>query len=542
MATTVNSQPYTLTAARDEAWIEVNGEGYATTPPTAHLVVFLAVYPNQPSAGDTISFTVPDGRTTVLTAVSGTPDDSGTQYQIGTDTEATFTNLLDCYRRNHLLNSLYQVTDVATYTARLTSRTAGYGNLIPVITGSSWLVMIGYYSGSNGDRKPNYRVGMAVFVERLWGSDVFVREPELSLSLDDAQRAKVDIAPFLLPHLQEATWPPLVGTAVVRSLSIQRRYYVAHWERYGTPPRDRAIAKTGVKYALLAGTRQVEHLGWQALSARLVTGGDGGLAPWMTYRGRGGRHEVTTTQRHYLGWRCWFARVDGESLTLRARVFYTDGTNTVNNTSVTSGTGTNDLQQHEVGQWPTGWTQLGLDAWSAGRIPVKYTVWITNASGTPVSEAHTFWLVEPDANERYLEFVNSLGVVESMRCIGRWVETLASTYTALTLPLPLSASHPHPSSEQAMNTQRTAGAQNTMDVHTGFADAAEHHALMDVAFSPDVRLVDAIHATRVPVRLAPGSHELRTVGEDGEHLYSLNLKLQVGDPEMAWSNIPATAP
>lgn len=541
MATSIETQPYTLAAVRDPAWMQVRGDGYATTPPTAHYAALLAVAPAQPTAGDTLSFTVPDGRTTVLTAVSGTPDDSGTQYQIGANTAATFDNLLDTLRVNHLLNSLYLVTDVTTYGARLTSRTAGFGTLVPVVNGTSWVGAIGNEPGSNGDQKPNYRVGIAVFVEPEWNSGVYVRLPELSLSLDENQLADVDIAPFLYtPDLLKPVWPPLTGTSVVRSLDIQRRYYVAHWERYGTPPLDRAVGSTAVKYALMAGTRQVEHLGWQALAARLVTGGETGRAPWMTYRGRGGRHEVTTTQRHYLGWRCWPARVTGQNLTLRAKVYYTNGTNTSNTTSVVSGTGANDLKQHEVGQWPTGWTQLGLGAWSAGRTPVKYEVWITNAAGDAVSEAHTFWLVEPDTNERYLEYVSSLGVIESMRCTGRWVETLNSTYTAQSMAL-RPADNLGPSVELSVNTQRTAGAQNTMDVHTGYADANEHNALMDLVTSPEVRLVDPVHATRVPVRLVAAAHELRTVGEDGEHLYALNLKLQVHDAEMAWSNVPATA-
>lgn len=535
MATTIITQPNALSPVRDPAWMQVRCDGYLTTPPTAHYTVALAVDPAQPSAGDTVIFTVPDGRSTTLTAVSGTPDDSATQFQIGADTAETFANLLDTLEGNMLVSSLYLVSDVGTYSAKWTSRLAGPGTLLITTTGVNWVSMLGAVAGSNGDLKPNYRLGLAVFVEEEWDSGVYKRLPEFILTPNADQEVSEDVAPLLLPYLKPV-WPPMTGATMTRSTDLQKRYYVSRFERYGDPPVARQVVNTTTKQALLGGTRQAEHNSWVAFSSRIRTGGVSLRSPWLTYRGIRGRHEVSPAQRHHLGWYCWFPRVSGEALTLRAKVYYTDGTTTENATSVSNAS---SLKEGEIGQWPTGFEQLGLDAWSAGRSPYKYEVWITKPATTAVSDGHIFWLAEADANELHLEFVNSLGVVESVRCVGRSVESLDATYTKLTKAL-LPAGGLGPTPDQAATTQRPAGAQQKLDAFLGFTDEAEHNAQLDIVTSPWVRLIDARRGIRLPVMVVASSHEKRTRGEDGEHLYALALKLEVSDAEMAWSNIVAT--
>ena len=535
MSTTVVTEPNNLTPARDPAWLKVLCDGLASTPPTQHSARLFTLPPAQPSDEDEITITVPDGRQTTLIAVVGTPDDSGTQFQIGATTVETVENLRNTLAQNHLVSSLYTVTLPFVNAIDLVSRAAGAGQLAIDLGGVSWITLVNVVLGSDGDLKPNYRLGVALFVEEEWLSDVFVRSVEYSLTPDDQQYVSVDLAPLLLPHLNPV-WPAIGGTSVVRSLDLQKRYTITRWERYGTPPRERMVMSSGTKTALYAGSRNIDHNRWAGLSTRIRTGGVLGQSPWLTYRGRShARHEVCADQPHYLGWWCWVERVPGEALTLRAKVYYTDGTSTESDTTIAASS--TALLTGEMSQWPAGFDTLGLGAWSAGRVAYKYELWIVNASATAVSERHMMWLVEPDPNEVLLDWVNSFGAIETMRCIGASTETLTPSYTTLTRALtPGNSIGPAPS--EAAAEQRTAGVAVRMDVFSGFADALEHAALCDILSSPAVMLVDRARNTRIPVRLAAGTHELKRRGEDDETLYALALKLDVSDAEMAWSNIP----
>jgi hypothetical protein len=149
---------------------------------------------------------------------------------------------------------------------------------------------------------------------------------------------------------------------------------------------------------------------------------------------------------------------------------------------------------------------------------------------------HTFWLVDPDANELHLEFVNSLGVVESMRCVGSWEQALDAQYEDL-VTLREADNGNLPPSTGADTRPLLLGVTATLQVSTGYVDEKEHFALLDILSSPEVRLVDHLNDRKLPVRLVPGTHSLRRKGPDvNEHLYALNLALVEGDTEMAWGD------
>ena len=532
MATVIQTQPYALTAARDPAWFEVRGDGYETVPASTHMAIILAVSPFQPTAGDTFTITVPDGRSTTITAVSGAPDDSGRQYQIGSDTEDTMANLLGTLQANYLVSSLYLVSAVNSVTTELASRTPGYGTLLVEFAGASWAAGVPMDVGSDGDSKAQYRIGLAVYVERVWGSGNYVRLPEYQATLNSAQLVCLDLSTLLQAELGWH-WPSYNQSSVVRATDLQRRYYVDRWESYGAPFLEYQTQSSSVKQALFAGTRQAEHdADWSSIAFGFRTGIDG-VGLFMTYRGRDGKHEVSAAQQHYLGFYCLVDRVTGELHTLRAKVYYTDGTTTENNTSVTnSHVG---VLRDEVGIWPVGFDRLALGAWSAGRTPYKYDVWIVDGSAARISEMLAFYLVDADANELHIEFISSLGVPEDLRTVGKWTYGLAATYTELIKALTANDGAV-PSPQTMARTNRTAGAQGTLTVHTGFVDKSEKTALMDIVLSPDIRLVDHLRNTRIPLRLVAAKHDLQSVGDDGEHLYSLELEFQAHDPEMAWSN------
>ena len=531
MATVILTQPYVLTAARDPAWFEVQCDGYLTTAPSAHYVILLSFSPFLPTAGDLITVYVPDGRSEVFEAVAGTPDDSGRQYQIGVDTAATHANLLAAFQNNYLLSGLYLIEYVNSATMQFTARTAGAGQLVLDFSGGAWCLVGTTDPGSDGDLKANYRLGIAVYLETVWGSGIYQRLPEFHAYPDPDQRVSFDLHTLLKPYLNWH-WPSYNQSTITRATDLQRRYYIERWESYGDPPQERQVDRSSIKRAIFAGTQQLEHDQWVVMADTFINGVSG-VGPFMSYRDRGGKHEVSAAQQHYLGWYCNVARVSGEDHQLAAQVYYTDGTNTAAITSIANGSA--GVQEEEVGIWPTGFDRLSLGALEPTKTPYKYRVRIVNDDESPLSEWHTFYLVEADVNELHIEFVSSLGVTESIRTVGSWVKGLDASYTQLNKALK-PTNGVVPSNQLMARTQRTAGAQPTLEVFGGYVDATELQALLDIAVSPDIRLVDHVRGTKSPLRLLAATHEQDHQGEDGEWLYALNLKFEAHDPAVAWSN------
>jgi hypothetical protein len=214
-------------------------------------------------------------------------------------------------------------------------------------------------------------------------------------------------------------------------------------------------------------------------------------------------------------------------------VFYTDGTSSagpnVDDSAITWNKG-------EVALWPCGFDTLELGDVQPTKTPYKYTVKLVDFGDADLTEVHTFWLVDPDANELHLEFVNSLGVVESMRCVGSWEQALDAQYEDL-VTLREADNGNLPPSTGADTRPLLLGVTATLQVSTGYVDEKEHFALLDILSSPEVRLVDHLNDRKLPVRLVPGTHSLRRKGPDvNEHLYALNLALVEGDTEMAWGD------
>lgn len=514
---------------RDPVWLELACNGYRTSAPTT--ASYTITCATNPSAGYSFTLALPTGDL-VFTFVSGTPDATGLQVELGVNVAATNANLYDALRANWFVDQLFLIT-TASGTHTLTARTpgeviVGFTNTIPVAM--SWTTVS---PGADAVYATNYNAMVQVWVEEVYGSNSYTKLPEVMLSPDKVdRRAKQDLH-TLLKNKTGYDWPAFGTTALTVLDKLIRRYYYTYYEQLGDPPVAEKLARSPLKNAWYAGSRQIERNRMENIWSMIRRSDSGWLSPFLTYRGRAGAHEVSPVQDHYIAWYRRVAKTPGTQIKLLATVYYDDDTNDTDEIWVdTNGSGYN---QWRVGQFPVGFERMGLDALQPTKTPTHYTVQVLSAADAALSEIHTFVLVDEDVNEIYVEFVNSLGVTESLRCKGSWVHGMTPAHSTVTrLRTPDNGSTP---SEQESNAIALLdGAQERLQVSTGYMDRGELNALMDVLLSPEWRWVDNVRSTRHPLRLVGAEEVMRVQGEATEHLYAMNLEFLVCDPEMAWSD------
>lgn len=542
MPLTVRYDTLPMTPVRNRAWLEVACDGYEQQAATIAQVDLQLT--SQPDADDSLSIALPDGHTTVLTAVAGMPDDSGEQYSIGPTLADTFASLLQTLNSNPYLVLLYTMVDAGSETVRFTAREAGAntpGITFPAPTHFSVAIVT---EGTDAVLAPAYTANCRIYLERTWQSGLFEALPAVEQYVDEIGHARWDLARMLKPYLERdiaQDWPGYGVAVPYVATRIFRRYYVDRWERYGDPPIDRKALRSGVKYAWYAGTRNRDANMANELGA--IFRYDNVPTPFMTYRDRAGsHHEVSADQQHVLGWYRTYARVAGEVVKLKGTVFYDDGT--TDNAVVQSW----DNAAHVLGTvsiWPAGFKTLGLHLLQETKTPYKYQLELLNAADEPVASKHTYWLKATEVSELHLECINSLGVVESFRAVGRWMdaleperEDLATQRTVMDGVLP--------SISESDASQLLIGVNPLLEVSLGHVDRLEHFARMDILFSPQLRIVDHATQRKLPVRLVPGTVQVRERGAGtAEHLYAMTLQLVAGDAEMAWGDrslLPAFTP
>jgi|GEM_PF-4057081 hypothetical protein len=532
MALTALTYPVEFTPVRDPVWIEYLCGGYeANAPTTASYKLFLT---SNPANGYTFELSV-NGDTQTFTFVTPPADDSGLQVPIGASSSVTRTNLLAALQGNHAIDQAFALTvdvdDNIVLTARAPGEmTMGFLNTTPVSL--SWTVVS---NGSDGEYNANYTANHQVWIELVWGSGVFVPLPSHFGLPDSEQRTRWDIRSQLRPYVGY-DWPILGSAAASLQRTLQRKFYVAHWESYGDPPAPRLVSRGAVRRAYYAGSRKLER----DLLPNLITQFRAGSpSQFMTYRGRSARHEVSANQQHHLAWLRRLPKVTDQQLYMKFTVYYTD--NTTDTTTRHTDVNASGWEKDDVKLFPCGFETLALDDLQPTKIPWKYTAEVMSHTDTALSEVHTFHLVDGDSNERHLEYVSSLGVIESIRTVGEWSEGMEAELEPVKRMLTV-VNAVKPSLQLSNTVHHLSGAQRKFRVSTGFMQKNELLAIADVLVSPEWRLVHHDRATREPLQLVGGEQRLLLQGHPDEHLYALNLEFLAGDAEMAWSNAVAVPP
>lgn len=536
--------PHLLTPARTRAWLKVPGPNYINDP--AVLSVFTVEFLGATFAGNDITLILGIGNVTMTCGALG----DGLSFVPGASAGASALNFQQGVEMNATLSGAYVITRsgaTVTFTARLPG---GQYDLVGDAQGVPIATATPTAAGMNRSLATNYSVCIRPLI--YTGADTpdgYIALPEQVALPGDDEHAQFDLGQLLRPYLQPE-WPDNgVGPAFLHT-SLARPYYVEYYERYGTPATNRTVYRFGTptapKLACLMGYQRRDHtefhtyLDWVA--------GLAGSAHWfMTWRNRRVRRYVTTAEEHYLGWYFWDMNASPSQFALQARLTHTAPDGTDEQTTAWTDRYASTVGLHvvrgRISSFRTGYTQCGIQGLlPADRLPVSYKVRLTpGVDGVDAkSETITFYLAEPDYNERFIQFISSLGIPESMRTVGAWSETYQGDFIELARQLTY-----EDLADQLANSRSSEpkGGQHFLNVITGVHAQPEHRALMDILGAPrgGIRVKDPSVGGSgwLPLRLLKAEEiPVSRRGTEEEHLYSMALQFALDDPQPFRTMVP----
>lgn len=219
-----------------------------------------------------------------------------------------------------------------------------------------------------------------------------------------------------------------------------------------------------------------------------------------------------------------------EKFTLKAQVFYMDGTSSSIQSPLSQTTG---LSVGSVVSYPSGFTQLGLNLVEPLKTPDYYQLWLVNNNGGVVTSKRTFYLREAEYDELDLWFQNSLGVVEAVALRTGHTYGVAIDKKAFLKATPFDTS----------NTVHELASGDPELVEkfattTGFMGRKEIMPYIDMLMS---RRVWWIHeGLRIPVTIAGGLFEIvKPSIARGEYEFAINFSFTKAFSQNAFSSIDA---
>ena len=535
MSLNVLTDTPSITPVRDPVWYELLCNGFRTT--AAVPAQFTIGLLQQPAEGDTFTLAWLTYSIT-FTFVTGAVDESGTQVRLGTNVTATLANLHAALQGNYYVDSHFAITPGETEHTAI-ARIPGAMAVSLTNTAPPSIALVQTQPGVDAVFATNYTAVHQIWLETGRNTGVYYPLPQRDGRPDEHLRTRWPVNE-MLHHAVKPQWPDYAQQPPSYLHQLTRRYYITRWELYGDVPTPGLVRRSAIKTAWYAGSRNSEQRQMQEVFAVITTTAQ--PTPFLTYRGRAGRHEVSPAQQSYLGWYRNVPKVAGQQLSVRATVHYTDGSNTA--ATIHTDTNSSDWQLGDVILIPTGFERQGLHLLQPTKDPTHYTVQVLGHTGAALSELYTYHLRLPDANELHLEWCNSLGVVESTRCVGSWVRGLRTEYDLVDrLVTAVAGQQPNPQRTQRVHHLR--GVDNTIQFSTGFMDKDELDATLDLLFSPSLFILDHDRSTREPFIPTAGEYVQGQRGTPEENLYACNLSGLITHAEMARSlrtSMPALPP
>lgn len=513
------------------------------------------------TAGDTITIAY-RGITQVFTCVSGTPNDSGLQFQQGGTPTTAATNFRNALGRNYYLARDFRIQE---------------GN-------DPWIVLLTPYDRIPADAyqfphpqyvytqlasSPGTRITGSLLVGAINAPEnssctVLLRgTPDTTMvgtyggtllteigapytgRNDVPFRVDDLLLPFLRPDIplydQGAPTPAdLTGEPCTKS---QMNWWAELVRWSGDPATPTRTEQLGTEAspmrALLAGYPDHDYYGLDAwMEAALTKPGR-----FLTPRGRTHPVHVSTTQRNWLTFCSDEVLGVGETVHLQARLHTTAGTTT--SWSTIYECGYTRKQRRTV---PCGWTQLGLSSLvPTGETPDWYEVRIVlipGAAGIALTEAYRFTLADLDYQELHLLYVNGMGSPSVLRTTGAWTQPLDVLATPTERPSdPLDQMYAGAGFLPSLNAPRLqqapAGMQRRLVVHSGFHGREAQRAMADCLLSPEWYLADEARLQWLPLRLVKANDPERDRrGGDDEHLFALRLEFELLHAEPMPTQLP----
>lgn len=363
----------------------------------------------------TITYTEPDGTTEAViftaaanpTAENQIPDDSFS----GSFT-AYWNAIRDKVGAHHRISPFFTVTrssSLAGTILRIKCKSADPD--WEIVTTNTAGITVTDFAPTVDTTPINYKVLFEVFVERTYKGGDYVQAAQLENIPDSDGYMSFDISSILEAECKAGMAEPVVpewGTADSFLADNLRRYYVRYTEEYGTPVVAQEWQYDEVRTCMNGGVSQSIYATGDWLADLNV---DNALLTWMP-NGR----KVGRAQPEYISFYNWDS-VEREVF-VRMR-WYDIADNAV---STPSGHLTALLlQPNEVATLPVGPEVLGLNAnFDAYRYDVQ-VVYNDGEAYQPLSQWRTYLLDDDNYHsERYIQYLNGFGVVETWRCTGVW--------------------------------------------------------------------------------------------------------------------------
>ncbi len=556
MGFTANIYPPYMGAVRTPLFLNVTPDRYTTNALQFRSQFFVA-FDDGCTAGETIQILYGTQDITMICVADTLADhDDGLCFEEAVSDTGAAQKFLDGCLQNHQLTTdyeIYRTGPIVYFTAR---RADPIYDLIDIVGGGG--------STADGDQtqaavsyepRANFNTLLSVFVEDLYFTGAFGLLVQLDGHPADDLTVQWDLSTLLLGIPLNPDWPAWEAASALPCTKSQRRYFCRLAETFGTPPVVYASiqqsaywgSETSPKLAWLAGREAADSSAWATYVATLNANAGG--HPWMTWRNRTYDRIVSLDEQHYLGWHHGYARqtdddtAEPEVLDLEATLTYTDldGSNetTTSWTIRYADPFDTGVQANRSGIWAVGYTELDLAALlPADKLPVKYAVRLrAHFTGTVLSETMTFWIGEYEENVIHIQFINSLGIPESLRGTGGWNRStepqgIEQQYSGEVIETQLHT-------DVGVMRSDPSGTQDKLSIHTSFVPEAEHRALLDLLQSPAFRFEDTRRECFLPLRLVFGKEQkVKSRGDADEHLYALELEFLVGDPHVATTLLP----
>ena len=517
-----NSPKYAAT--RSPLWFVLGASSETTAAVRAQ---FQVVFSGTCGGGATVIMDL--GDVTITMSASALPGTAGTTFNtalsISTQAQAFFNGV----KLNYTLTQRYTITFDGISSITFVARNLGAaGNC--AVSGTAPVSQTVDYSGTDAVTVPNYSVGLRIWdstsgttlVTELSGVPNWNNEVEWDLSTILGAQLKPDMPEYSF----YAVYPLL-------HYNSTRTFYFQWWQRYGTPPVNWQVtdwwSATAPCFAVLAGHSRANAVEYDAFITEAT--GTTYPKPFLTWRQRYGKRIVSTTEQHYLAFHHAEGIGDEEQVFMQARVHYTDvdGTNPVTTSWSTRYTDASAIYPGYVCDWPTGYAALNLAALlPSGKVMQWYEVrlyWTQTSAA--ISEVLRFHVEQPDYNEQHLLFWSSLGAPESLRATGAWELTEeGSNPERYNVPTRV-----YRADMRAGTLDTTPGTtQRTITIHVASPSLQDHQAVLDIANSPCVQLVDHVRERHLPLRLLTHKATVEQRGTEDEHLYLLDLEFLLDDP------------
>lgn len=260
-----------------------------------------------------------------------------------------------------------------------------------------------------------------VHVERGYLSGNFVHIATLVQPSDRTGRTVFEVQELLAPFVEAAL--PDQGYyrhVVVRADSTFCRFYLKHRELFD----EGSSATTTLDHSyLLHGGLSFDEVAADTWFASYQAT----QRPFLTWEPR--RKKVLPDQPESLYY--MVDDFDVQEMKHWVRVAFADGTS-----ESFSPSGYGGLQRFEVYSMPAGYETLRLA--SFGKRVTSWEVWVADVNGVPLTETRTYVLDNRHfPYHRYFLYVNSLGGVNTLACVGRAETQLVTKTIAAEVPLPV---------------------------------------------------------------------------------------------------------